>query len=310
MDRPLIVVLGATASGKSDLALLIAETFAGEIVNFDSVQVYRYFDIGTAKLSPAERRGIPHHLIDIIESNRLYTAGEFARIARDVLIEISGRDRVPVLVGGTGFYLRALLEGLSPTHERDEAIRSRLVEREARCPGSLHRILKRLDPESAARIHRNDIKKVIRAIELCLMHRQPVSTIFASGRDALTGFDVIKIGLGPPRPALYEQIDARVRRMFQEGLVEEVESILAGGVPATAKPFESLGYSQVLTYLQGRLSLEEAIALTQQETRRYAKRQITWFRREPGVHWFPSFGSDPVVQTEVLNLIRERLHGK
>jgi tRNA dimethylallyltransferase len=307
VDRPLIVVLGATASGKSDLALHVAGIFHGEIVNYDSVQVYRYFNIGTAKLTPAERCGIPHHVIDTIEPDQLYTAGEFARDARAALIDISARNRVPVLVGGTGFYLRALLEGLPPGHERDESIRSRLMEREAMRGGSLHRILGRLDPQAAARIHANDVKKLIRAIELCLLHRQPASALLAKRKDALAGFDVVKVGLNPPRPALYERINARVHRMFQEGLVEEVQGILARGFPVTAKPFESLGYAQVRSYLCGELTLEEAIALAQQETRRYAKRQMTWFRREPVVHWFGGFGSDPEVQSDVLRLLGDQL---
>lgn len=304
MDRTLVVVVGPTASGKSDLALRIAETFNGEIVNYDSVQVYRYFNIGTAKLSPAERRGIPHHLIDIIEPDQLYTAGEFARTARGLLIDICGRGRVPILVGGTGFYLRALLQGLSPGHERDEPLRARLIQREIRRGGSLHRILGRLDPQAAARIHPHDIKKLIRALELCHLHRQPASALLARGKDALTGFDVFKAGLDPPRAALYERINARVHRMFQEGLIEEVEAIRSRGIRLTVKPFESLGYAQVRAYFEGTLSLEEAIGLTQQETRRYAKRQMTWFRKEPGVHWFRGFGDEPHIQEQAIATIR------
>jgi tRNA dimethylallyltransferase len=307
VDQPLIAVLGPTASGKSDLALVIAQAFNGEIVNYDSVQAYRYFDIGTAKLSPAERRAIPHHLIDTIEPEHIFTAGEFARAARSALDEIARRNHIPVLVGGTGFYLRALLEGLTPSDERDESIRLRLTQREARRRGSLHRILRRLDPPAAARIHPNDVKKLIRALELCLQHGQPASAVFAQGKDALAGFSVIKVGLDPPRPELYERINARVNRMFQAGLVEEVQSILARGVPPTAKPFESLGYVQALAYLTGKFSLEEAVALAQQETRRYAKRQMTWFRRELDVHWFAGFGSDPAIQVAVLGLLRQRV---
>lgn len=307
MNGPLIVVVGATASGKSELALCIAEALDGEIVNYDSVQVYRYFNVGTAKPGIAERRGIPHHLMDIIEPDRLYTAGEFARAARSVLTDISGRNRVPILAGGTGFYLRALLEGLSPSLERDESIRARLHDRETQRRGSLHRILGRLDPRTAARIHPNDTKKLVRALELCLLHRQPASALFTRGKHALTGFHVIKVGLDPPRPELYQRINARVERMFQEGLVEEVQSILSRGIALTAKPFESLGYVQVRACLDGKLSLDEAIALTQRVTRRYAKRQMTWFRREPDVHWFAGFGSDPVVQTRIIEMLRDRL---
>ncbi len=307
MADPLVVVLGPTASGKSELALRIAQEFCGEIVNFDSIQVYRGFDIGSAKVPVSARRGIPHHLIDVVDPGQLFTAGDFARMARGVLREIAGRNRLPVLVGGTGFYLRALLEGLSPAPERHDFLRARLLAREDKRRGSLHRILSRLDPAASARIHQNDVKKLVRALELCMLRRQPASTLQAVLKDALTGFPTIKIGLDPPRAELYERINNRVARMFEGGLIEEVEAMLASGVLSSAKPFESLGYSQAVAHLQGRLSREEAVTLTQQATRQYAKRQMTWFRRERDVQWFQNFGTAAEVQSEAVSYLRNTI---
>ena len=304
MERRLIAVVGPTASGKSHLVLRLAAAWDGEIVNYDSVQVYRYFNIGSGKLTPAERRGIPHHLIDFVEPDQLFTAGEFGRAGRNVLLEIASRNRIPILAGGTGFYLRALLEGLPPSHERDDSVRASLLQRHARRPGSLHRILRRLDAQAAARIHPNDIRKVVRALELCLLHRKPASALLSEAKHGLEGFVIQKIGLNPPRPELYERINARVRHMFEAGLIEEVQGILSRGVPVTTKPFESLGYAQVREYLQGKISVQEAIRLTQDETRRYAKRQMTWFRRETGVDWFAGFGDEAALQNQVLELLR------
>ena len=253
------------------------------------------------------RRGIPHHLIDVLDPTQLFTAGDFARMAGGVLLEIAGRNRLPVLVGGTGFYLRALLEGLSPAPERQEFLRARLLAREDKRRGSLHRILSRLDPAASARIHRNDVKKLVRALELCMLRRQPASTLQAVRKDALTGFPAIKIGLNPPRAELYQRINDRVTRMFEDGLIQEVEAMLASGVPSSAKPFESLGYSQAVALLEGRLSLEQAATLTRQATRQYAKRQMTWFRREPDVEWFKNFGSPPEAQSEALSYLRNAI---
>lgn len=303
---PLVAVVGPTASGKSGLALHLAERFNGEIVNCDSLQIYRCFDIGTAKTPPAERRGIPHHLLDIIEPQETFTAGEYARQARAVLKDLRARGKVPVLAGGTGFYLRALLEGLFPGPARDEQLRERLRLR-ARHRGSqyLHRMLRRLDRESAARIHANDTPKLIRALEVCLRARRPMSELFreTKGAGRLEGFRPIKIGLDPPRRLLYERINRRAETMFRAGLIEEVQAILARGVPPTAKPFQSHGYREALEVLAGRLTVEQAIATTQLRGRRYAKRQMTWFRREKDLHWLPGFGSDPAARSEAEALI-------
>ncbi len=272
------------------------------MVNCDSLQVYRYFDIGTAKLALGERRGIPHHLIDILDPDQVFTAGEYARLARAALSDIIGRERLPVVAGGTGFYMRALLDGLFAGPGRDEALRERLARRR---PGSLHRILQRLDPDAAHRIHANDTPKLIRALEVFLVTRRRLSAWLAEGRDALRGFAPLKICLVPPRDALYERLDRRCERMFESGLVDEVRRILAMGFPAESKPFESHGYRQALQLLRGELNAKEALFYAQRNTRHYAKRQLTWFRREHGIEWLKGFGDDFAVQSAVIDRVRE-----
>jgi tRNA dimethylallyltransferase len=301
------VVLGPTGSGKSELGIRIAEELNGEIVNCDSVQIYRRFQIGTAKVAESERRGIPHHLIDLVEPGELFTAGDYARAGRTVLTEISGRGRIPVVVGGTGFYLRALLEGLSPGPPRQDALRARLLGREQKRHGSLHRILTRLDPAAAERIHRNDLNKTLRALEVRLLAGRPITRLFAEGRSPLQGFRPIKIGLSPERDLLYRKLDLRAAAMFQRGLMAEVRDLLASGVPAHAKPFESLGYQQALQAARGVITEEQAIESTQRETRRYAKRQVTWFRKEQDVHWLAGFGDEPQVVEQALTYIKNAI---
>jgi tRNA dimethylallyltransferase len=296
----LVAVAGPTGSGKSDLALLIAETFDGEIVNCDSLQVYRHFDIGTAKLPLAERRGIPHHLIDILDPGQLFTAGEYARLARATIAEISARGRLPILAGGTGFYLRALLEGLFEGPARDQPLRDRLSAREARRPASLHRLLRRFDSTAAGKIHANDIPKVTRALEICLLTRQPVSRLYQQGRDALSGYRTLKLGLLPDRETLNPRLDARCAWMFEHGLVEEVRRILALGFSPACKPFESHGYKQAIQLIQGEIGPRDAVFYAQRNTRHYAKRQITWFRRERELQWLKGFGDAPHIRQAAL----------
>ncbi len=300
-------MVGPTGSGKSDLALHIALAVGGEIVNCDSLQVYRGFDIGTAKVPEAERRGIPHHLIDVIDPSQVFTAGDYSRLAEAALREIAGRGRIPVVAGGTGFYLRALLDGLFPGPSRDEALRGRLEYREKRRSGSLHRILERLDPAAAARIHPNDRNKTMRALEVRLIEGRSLTSLFERGRAPLAGFAPLKIGLDPPRELLYARLSARGTAMFERGLVDEVRHLRAAGVAREAKPFESLGYKQALRVVEGSLSLEQALESAQMETRRYAKRQLTWFRREQGVHWLPGFGDDARVQAEALAMVERAI---
>lgn len=302
---PLVVIAGPTGSGKSDLSLRIAEEHRGEIVNCDSMQVYRGFDIGTAKVPPEERRGIPHHLIDIVDAHQIFTAGEYQVLGRKVLKEIADRDGLPVVVGGTGFYLRALLDGLSAGPAANADLRARLSAREQRRPGSVHRLLARLDPDAARIIHVNDVKKTQRALELRLLRNAPRETLPAP--DPLTGFRVLKIGLNPPREELIGRLNRRLERMFASGLEDEVRGLLAPGVSPSAKPFESLGYKEALQLIQGELSASDALAAAQRATRQYAKRQMTWFRREPDMHWFAGFGHDPGLQARVLDHLRNRI---
>ena len=292
MSLPLlIVVLGPTASGKSALGIELAKAFGGEIVNFDSVQVYRGFDIGAAKTPPGEREGIPHHLLDVLDPSEQCSAGDFSRMARTALAEIKTREKTPILVGGTGFYLRALLQGLFKGPGRNEALRARLEGVAER--GRLHRLLERLDPEAAQRIHAHDTPKLVRAVEVCTLARRPLSEAHAEETQPLEGFNVLRLGLDPPREALYERINRRSRAMFEEGLLEEVRGLLDAGVPRSVWAFGALGYRQALACLDGKITVEEAIEQTAQGTRNYAKRQLTWFRRqEPEAVWLHGFGSD------------------
>ena len=285
-----VLLLGPTGSGKTALSLALGERFGGEIVSCDSVAVYRGMDVGSAKPSLEERARLPHHLIDVADPDEPFTAGEYSRQARAALREIAGRGRLPIVTGGTGLYLRALTEGLFAGPARQEALRERL-RRSAERRGSnwLHRVLTRLDPASAQRIHANDIPKLIRAIEVCLAARRPLSEVLA--RDPLTGFRLLRIGLNPPRAALYERLNRRCEAMFAAGLVEETRGLLARYGPV--KALDSLGYRQGFAVLAGSLSVEEAIRAAQQGHRNYAKRQLTWFRREPEVRWIAGFGDEP-----------------
>ena len=283
---PLVVVAGPTGSGKSGLAIALAETFQGEIVNCDSLQLYRHLNIGTAKTPAAERHGVPHHLFDIVNPDEVFTAGDYSRMARAAVTEIAARGKLPIVAGGTGFYLRAFLDGLFPGPSRNEDLRARL----ARRPASLHKLLHRFDPAAAVRIHANDTKKLIRALEVCLLARKPISALHAAGAEPLTGFRILKIGLDPPRAELVERLNHRCINMFAAGLTAEVRQVMALGYGPASKAFESIGYREAILLTEGRLTEEEALAATQIATRQYAKRQRTWFRREPGMVWLEGFG--------------------
>ncbi len=306
---PLIAICGPTGAGKSEFAFRVAAEFPAEIVNCDSLQIYRYFDIGTAKPSASERNAVRHHLVDVADPCQVYTAGDYVRDARRALHEIALRGRLPLVVGGTGFYLKALLEGLFRGPQRSPELRERLRRRESQRPGTIHRLLRRLDPGSAARIHERDLQKSMRALEVCLLTRQPMTALIEEGRERLEDFGVLKIGLNPPRPELYRRLDERAERMFEAGLVLEAEGILRMGYTRAAKPFESLGYRQALQILKGECTLAEAIASTQQETRRYAKRQWTWFRRDPQIRWLDGFGGETKVQEGGLSMVQELCQG-
>jgi tRNA dimethylallyltransferase len=307
-DHPLVAIVGPTASGKSALALTVAGRLRGEVVNFDSVQVYRGFDIGSGKLSVAERRGILHHLVDIVEPHQVFTAGDYRREGLRTLESVRERGKLPVLVGGTGFYLRALLLGLFDGPARSEQLRLRLVQIAARHGRKfLHRMLLKKDPESAVRIHPHDTQKIVRALEVCLLTRKSLSALLSQGRKGLSGFRVAKVGLSPPRAELGRRIDARVIQMFDHGLIDEVQTLVAHAGAAEVAPLGALGYRQAGELVAGKTSLEEAIQQTQHATRQYAKRQMTWFRREPGVRWFSGFGDDPEVARQVLSWLEEEL---
>ncbi len=303
----LVAIVGPTGSGKTALSLALVQHFGGEIVNCDSVALYRGFEIGTAKPGVEERARAPHHLLDILDPTAVFTAGDYAQAARRVVAEIAARGRLPIVVGGTGLYLRAFLEGLFAGPKRSEALRARLREI-ARRKGSpyLHRILARLDAAAAARIHANDAPKLIRAIEVCLEARQKMTNLWQHGRDPLRGFRILRLGLDPERATLYERINQRARRMFDCGLVEETERLVER-YGALAAPLESPGYKQAVALLRGEVDRESGIAAAQQAHRNYAKRQMTWFRREPGVHWLRGFGDDPQIQTRALALVKEQL---
>jgi tRNA dimethylallyltransferase len=280
--------------------LYLAEHLNGEIVNCDSVQVYRGLEIGTAKVPLGQRKGTQHHLIDVIEPDGELTAGEYSRIARQALEDIRARKKIPIVAGGTGFYLRALLDGLSPAPRRNEALRIRLTEVARRYPSALHRFLRWRDPASAARIHPNDRQKLIRAIELIAIAGRPASQTQSEPRDALRGFISLKLGLCPERAQLYRKLDERSAAMFHSGLLEETRALLDGGTSPDAKALKSLGYKQAVAVLSGELTLDAAIAECQTKTRQYAKRQMTWFRAETGVQWLRGFGTDESIQAEAL----------
>jgi tRNA dimethylallyltransferase len=307
-----VVVLGPTASGKTALALAIARRFGGEIVNCDSVAMYREFDIGTAKPSAAERAEIPHHLLDCVDPLADVSAGEYARQARQILREIVLRERhLPIVSGGTGLYLRALLEGLFPGPQRSEELRIKLRDRvQKNGTEHLHRILRRLDSSAANRIHANDVPKVIRAIEVCLASRQSsrqsMTELWQQGREPLSGFRILRLGLNPDRELLYARINQRAANMFDQGLIAETERLLAR-YGAKARPFASLGYKQAVQFLRGELDRESTLSAAQQAHRNYAKRQITWFRREPDVHWLAGFGDDPAIQAEGIATVEQQI---
>lgn len=303
MSAPLIVIAGPTASGKSSLALFLAERLNGEVVSCDSVAVYRGMDIGSAKPTREERARVPHHGLDLYDASEAATAGDYARHARAALDEIRSRGRLPIVAGGTGLYLRALMEGLAPAPQRDEALRERLRKRR---PASLHRLLRRLDPAAAAKIHANDTPKLIRSLEVTVLARRPQTEQWREGRDPLRGFRVLQMGLNPPRAALYERINGRARAMFAEG--DRTRGILAETAALRCefgddcRALGSLGYAQSLAVLRGEMPLEAAIAATQQGHRNYAKRQMTWFRRTKEMRWIEGFGDDESVRNEALSL--------
>jgi tRNA dimethylallyltransferase len=282
-----LAIVGATATGKSALAMALAERLRGEIVNADALQVYRGFDIGTAKPSPADRERVPHHLIDILEPHETWSAGEFARRAREAIAEIEERGKVPIVVGGSGLYQRALFAGISPIPPGDPRVRRGLRERlAAEGLAPLREELARLDPPTAARLSAGDTQRVLRALEVALVSGRPLSSWIAEQPFGTQGIAGIRIGLTLPRSILYDEIAGRVARMIEAGWVEEVAGLLRRGFSPDLPAFQAIGYRQLVRHLEGGGSLQQAAAEIVRETRRFAKRQETWFRKEPDVTWF------------------------
>ena len=305
--RPLIVLAGPTASGKTAIALALASQLGGEIVSCDSVAVYRGMEIGTAKPTLDERALVPHHLIDIADPDQPCTAGDYSRLAREAIRGISERGHLAIVAGGTGLYLRALLDGLFPAPQRHQPLRDKLRARaEQKSPAHLHRILTRLDPAAAVRIHANDTPKVIRAIEVTLSARAPITREWERGRDGLTGYRILRLGLNPPRAALYDRINRRAAEMFDRGLVEETTQLVER-YGFECRALTSLGYAQAVQVLRGELTRDQAVAATAQGHRNYAKRQLTWFRKDPAILWLAGFGSDDEIQHEAITLVARHL---
>lgn len=305
---PLVAIVGPTASGKSSLGIWLAQKLGGEVVACDSTQLYRGFSIGTAKPTMEERQGVPHHLIDVLEATEEATAGGYRERAIEVLTDLRDRARLPIFTVGTGLYLRVLLEGLAEVPLRSEPLRDRLRgSASGRTPGHLHRMLKRLDPETAKKIAATDAQKLLRAVEVCLLTKKPLSEVYQGGRKALEGWRAIKVGLEPKREELYEEVHARTVAMLERGWMDEVRELIKSGMPVNAKPFDFIGYKELRAVLDNELGMEAARAAIQQATRRYAKRQMTWFRREQGVHWISGFGGEPEVKEQALKWVQQEL---
>ena len=304
---PIIAIVGPTASGKSSLGIELALRLGGEIINCDSVQVYQEIQIATAKVPLEERRGVPHHLIDFVSPHETFTAADWARAAIDKIEEIETRHQRVFLVGGTGFYLRALRRPFFPSPGTDEELRARLTKiRERRGPEHLHRLLQRLDRNEAAVLHARDWPRVQRAIEFYLQTGRPISNQRPLRPEPPPLAERIRvIALNPPRAELYARINGRTEQHFADGLIEEVRRLIDEGAPANSSALGAHGYRRVVEYLNGARDLDNAIEQTKLDVRHYAKRQLTWFRQEPGVEWLDGFGDDPAVQRRALELLRQ-----
>jgi tRNA dimethylallyltransferase len=301
-----VAVLGPTATGKSALALALAERYGGEIINCDSTAVYRGFDIGTDKVLAGERRGIPHHLIDIAEPADEYTAAQYARDASAVVRDVHDRDRLPIVVGGTGLYYRALTRGLFPGPSRDAALRARLESvAERRGLAGLHRLLKRVDPASAVRIQPRDLKRMVRALEVYFLTGKPLTDHFAETVSPLPEFRVLAIAVRLPPAQIAERTAARVDAQFEAGLLAEIRGLLARGVSERARPFGGLVYRQALEHLHGIRDEAATRALIAQENRRYARRQLIWFRKEPNLVWLDGPGESPAAIAAAGRLVED-----
>jgi tRNA dimethylallyltransferase len=308
VTRPLVVaVLGPTATGKSALALELAERYGGEIINCDSTAVYRGFDIGTDKVPIAARRGIPHHLIDIVDPTEEYTAARYAHDAAAAIRGVHRRGRLPILAGGTGFYYRALTRGLFPGPARDAVLRGRLEQiSRRRGVAFVHAMLQRVDPASGARIQPRDLKRIVRALEVFLLTGRPLTSHFAETASPLAEVDVLPIGVRLPAAAIAARVARRVDEQFDRGLLDEIRTLLARGIPETARPFGGLVYRQALEHLHGVRDEAATRALIVQENRRYARRQLIWFRKEPNLVWLDGPGESPAAIEAAHRLLDNR----
>jgi tRNA dimethylallyltransferase len=305
---PLVVVVGPTASGKSALAVALAKALQGEIIACDSTQLYRGVNIGTAKPSVPERQGVVHHLIDVLDALEAATAGGYRDLALAVLGDMRRRGRLPILTVGTGLYMRALLEGLADLPLRSEELRERLRASSGKRGGMhLHRVLQRMDAEAAARIAPTDEQKLIRAIEVCILTRKPISEVHRAGRSPLQGWRTVKVGLMPSRERLHERIDARTDEMIASGWLAEVTGLLEAGIAENAKIFDFIGYREMLGLLHGDLTVEKARRAIQLTTRQYGKRQMTWFRKDKTVRWFAGPGDDAGMQREIFEWVSKEI---
>ncbi len=305
--RPrLLAVVGPTATGKSALGIALAERFNGEIVSCDSTAVYRGFDIGTDKVPPAEQRGIPHHMIDVVDPMDEYSAARYARDASQVVRNITARGRLPILVGGTGFYYRSLTRGLFDGPGRDEGLRRRLeCVASKRGPECLHRWLAAVDPSSAARIQARDVKRLIRALEVWLVTGRPLTEHFARTASPLPEYEMLSIALRIPPDQTAERVARRVDAQFEQGLMEEIRTLLARGVAETALPFTGLVYKQALEHLHGVRGERETRELIVRENRRYARRQLMWFKKEPNLRWIHAPGERADTQADVARILSD-----
>ena len=305
---PLVVVVGPTASGKSALSVALAKALQGEIIACDSTQLYRGVNIGTAKPTMEERHGVVHHLIDVLDGSEAATAGGYRELALTVLAEMRDRRRLPILAVGTGLYMRALLEGLADLPLRSEELRERLKASSRKRGGMhLHRVLRRMDAEAAKKIAPTDEQKLIRAIEVCTLTRKPISEVLRAGRSPLQGWRTVKVGLMPSREMLYERIDARTEAMIANGWLDEVLGLIRAGIAENAKIFDFIGYREMLAVLRGDLTMEKARMAIQLATRHYAKRQMTWFRKDKTIRWFAGPGDDTGVQQEICEWVVEEI---
>lgn len=299
---PILVIAGPTATGKSALGLFLAEELGGEIVNADALQAYRGLDIGTAKPTPEERVRVPHHLVDVLEPTERYSAGEFARRARLAIAGIRARGRRPIVVGGSGLYLRALLEGISPVPRGDREVRRELRSRaqEEGLP-ALYEELWCRDPETARRLPPGDAQRILRALEVVEVSGTPLSEWIARRPYGEVLHPAVRLGLTLPRALLYDAIERRVARMVERGWVDEVRRLLSGGLSPAVPAFQAIGYREIARHLEGEWSLERALDETVRATRRYAKRQLTWFRKEPDMTWIDARAAerDPVSVIEL-----------